>query len=124
MLTRLPRFLIALALAGFLGLHWVLLQMVAWTGMIVTYSQQAPVSVALVRTFDGKHPCTLCKEITKAKRSEKKPVTQIQNMRLEFLDPHQGYVFVPPQEFYLMDELDPSAIQLASRPPTPPPRVS
>jgi len=63
---------IALALASSIGLHWTVLQVVAWAGMIVSYSQEAPLGEAVVKTFDGEHPCNLCKQIAKGKQSEKK----------------------------------------------------
>ena len=72
MLRRLAKLAVALALASSIGLHWAFLQSVAWVGMVVTYSQDAPLKDALVKTFDGKHPCALCKEIDKSKQSEKK----------------------------------------------------
>jgi len=36
-----------------LGLHWAMLQSVAWVSMIVTYSKQDTLQVALTKTFDG-----------------------------------------------------------------------
>ena len=54
------------------GIHWVALQTVAWAGMIVSYSEKAPLKTALAETFDGKHPCPLCKAIAAGKKSEKK----------------------------------------------------
>src|SRR5688572_27774761 len=38
------------------GAHWLALQTVAWTGMLVTRSQQAGVEEAMRTTFDGQHP--------------------------------------------------------------------
>ncbi|MBU3666603.1 MAG: hypothetical protein FGM15_12120 [Chthoniobacterales bacterium] len=48
-----------------------LLQAVAWTGMAFDYSTRYGFAAGLGRTFDGKHPCPLCKEITKARQNEK-----------------------------------------------------
>jgi hypothetical protein len=44
--------------------------------MIVTYSQQCPLGTAIAKTFDGDHPCDLCKHISKARETEKKHDTQ------------------------------------------------
>ena len=63
---------ISLALFLIVGGPWAVLQTVAWTKMVIDYSQQATVSEALAKTFDGNHPCGLCKKITKAKEGEKK----------------------------------------------------
>ena len=48
-----------------MGLHYAVVQMVGWVNMTVEYSQTAPLSEALVMTFDGKHPCELCKLVEK-----------------------------------------------------------
>jgi hypothetical protein len=44
------------ALACSLGLHWGLFQSVAWMRMVIHYSQAAPLTEALAKTFDGKRP--------------------------------------------------------------------
>jgi len=54
-----------------LGLHWAVLQTVAWAGMLVAYSQASTVREAVSRTFDGKHPCPLCKAIERGRQEEK-----------------------------------------------------
>jgi hypothetical protein len=58
-----------LALVLSLGLHWALLQTIAWTGMIVSYARDGSLVEAVNKTFDGEHPCCMCKTIKKA-RSE------------------------------------------------------
>lgn len=70
------RFLMVLVLVLSLGLHWALLQTVAWTGMIVSYSQGASLKEAISKTFDGKHPCCLCKVIQQGRADEKKQESQ------------------------------------------------
>lgn len=58
------------------GGHLALLQGVAWATMIKDFSRSGSVTTAVQKTFDGKHPCALCKKIS-AERSheEKAPVT-------------------------------------------------
>jgi hypothetical protein len=63
---------VALALCLSLGLHWAVLQSVAWTGMLVDYSRSGAISEAIQKTFDGRHPCKLCKLVSEGKKSEKK----------------------------------------------------
>jgi hypothetical protein len=55
-----------------LGLHWALLQTVAWTGMIVTYSRDGSLTEAVSKTFDGKHPCCMCKAVESGRQEEQK----------------------------------------------------
>lgn len=73
--------LVALLLAvGPLGL----LQVVAWAGMAVNYGTRYGVMEGLERTFDGQHPCLLCKEITKAAadKKESKAVVAVAPVKL------------------------------------------
>jgi len=39
------------------------LQLVAWTGMLIARTQDQGWAVALRTTFDGNHPCCLCKVV-------------------------------------------------------------
>ncbi len=50
------------------GAQWLMLQSVAWTGMLFTYSRQAPLLEAVQMTFDGNHPCSLCEHIRTAEK--------------------------------------------------------
>ena len=52
------------------GGHWAMLQGVAWTAMVHDFSRTTSLGEAVSKTFDGKHPCSLCNKITKAKNSE------------------------------------------------------
>lgn len=61
---------IVLVLTLTLGLHWALLQTVAWTGMLVRYSRGASIAEAIAKTFDGRHPCSLCKVVAKSKADQ------------------------------------------------------
>lgn len=52
-----------------------LLQTIAWGNMLVDFSSKGSFSEAVDKTFDGEHPCPLCKAVRKSKSEEdKKPV--------------------------------------------------
>ncbi len=70
-LHRLGRALVIVALILSLGAHWALLQSIAWAGMLYTYSQQTSFTQAVAMTFDGDHPCSLCKRIQKGRSQER-----------------------------------------------------
>jgi len=53
-----------------MGLHWIALQSVAWTTMVIEYSKRAPLREAVAQTFDGAHPCSLCHAVAAGKKSE------------------------------------------------------
>jgi len=119
---RLPRLAIATALACSLGLHWGFFQSVAWVGMVVGYSQDAPLKEALVKTFDGKHPCSLCKEIAKGKQSEKKSESAPVAKKFDFLYQGAAFVFVAPSYGWEMRWPHGAMRSLVRMPPVPPPR--
>jgi hypothetical protein len=111
-----------LALLTATNSQWFVLQSVAWASMIVRYSERAPLEVALMHTFDGKHPCCLCKAIAAAKKSEKKKEFPLQTRKLEFPLAPENFVLVAPSHFKLLPLENTSAETLLRRPPTPPPR--
>ena len=54
------------------GGHWGVLQGIAWAKMLVEYSQADGIRDGIVKTFDGEHPCEMCKSISKGRESEKR----------------------------------------------------
>jgi hypothetical protein len=69
--------------AGPLGL----LQVVAWTGMVVDYSARYGLGEGISRTFDGKHPCSMCDTITQTRKDESsaKSSTSLQANKITYL---------------------------------------
>ena len=65
------RHVAVLLLSFALGLHWAVLQSVAWTSMFVQRVQSASVTEALRTTFDGKHPCRLCQVVREGRAAER-----------------------------------------------------
>jgi hypothetical protein len=122
-LAGFPRGLIVVALASSIGLHWTFLQVVAWTGMVLTYSQEVPVTEAVVKTFDGKHPCSLCKEIAKGKHSEKETDYKFECAKLKFSYAPVTFLFTQPSAFWEIVLPDDFAELLTHAPPVPPPRT-
>lgn len=123
MFKRCGNVLLAAALFLTTGTHWAVLQSIAWVNMMVCYSEKAPVAVALRETFDGHHPCPLCKAIAAAKKSEKKTEFTLQTPRLEFPPAPENFALVAPARFeFLPAANDSSAESLPHKPPVPPPR--
>ena len=66
-----------------MGGHWALLQTIAWGNMLVDFSSESSFSEAMDKTFDGEHPCPLCKVVKKSKsEGDKKPVLKSE-MKME-----------------------------------------
>jgi hypothetical protein len=116
-----------LVLAGALflttGTQWVVLQSIAWTGMVASYAQKAPLEVALKKTFDGKHPCCLCKTIAAAKKSGKENAYTLQAQKLQFPPVTENLMLVAPARFQLLPRAgNEFAESLTQKPLLPPPR--
>jgi hypothetical protein len=122
MFARIGRCVIALTLCSSIGGHWFCLQSVAWTRMIVTYSQHCSFGTAIARTFDGDHPCDLCKHISKVRETEKKHDTQRSVDKTDLICTTRGIVLLPPfAPFGYLDLV--SSIRLGfNETPYPPPR--
>lgn len=107
-----------------LGLHWALLQTVAWTGMIISYSQDASLATAIRETFDGEHPCPLCKAIKQGRAEERKQEQQKPDnrLKLEFALPDDNRIFIAPLplEAFPTSAAFPPSFRV--KPLTPPPR--
>ena len=122
-LRRFPKAAMVMALACSIGLHWAFFQSLAWVGMVVSYSQEASFTEALVKTFDGSHPCALCKEIAKGKQSEKKSNMPIQWKKFEFSYARTVFVFKPSTHFWKILTTEMFGELLPNQPPVPPPKV-
>lgn len=121
-MRRLVNTLTVFLLVLTLGLQWVVLQAVAWTGMIVSYSQNNSISQALSMTFDGEHPCPLCKVIKQGRAAEKEQEKEapINKLTLAVIWQRPVYCFDSEREqVRAMDEFFP---QRRNSPPKPRPR--
>ena len=64
----------------------VMMQEVAWAKMLVTYTQQRGLKRGVIETFDGKHPCSLCKKAGEIRKSEnpnnpaEKPIASLKRL--------------------------------------------
>ena len=122
MFTRVPKFALVAALACSIGLHWAVVQSVAWMGMVVSYAQSGSFGDALAKTFDGNHPCPLCKEIAKSKQSEKKSDLAPAIKKFECCYQDAGFVFAPSSISWVTRWPDGWMRSLVHAPPVPPPR--
>jgi hypothetical protein len=104
------------------GAHWALLQSFAWTTMLAENLSCGSVSQAVSRTFDGKHPCPLCKAIAAGKTSEKKKDSTLRLQKFEF-PPTTGNpaLVAPSQSDAPLPALACLKIHIR-KPPVPPPR--
>ena len=111
-----------LAVLAATGTHWTVLQSIAWTRMLAENIGSSSFTEAVQKTFDGKHPCCLCKAIAAGKKSEQKREFTTQMQKFEFLPLKADFVFVAPTDFQLLPQANSFADSLTQKPPTPPPR--
>jgi hypothetical protein len=123
-LRRVGKWLVVIALVIFTGGHWLVLQSVAWFTMAVNFAQTDSLPQALKKTFDGKHPCKICKTVEAGRKSEQKQSSLKVETQLEFCFIRQ-YVTLP-----LAPHVEHSTRFVVSyfirtdAPPTPPPRLA
>ena len=123
-LTRLPKILIVLSLTLSLGAHWMFLQSVAWVGMVVNFSQDAPIGAALAKTFSGTYPCDLCKVVNEGKASEQKQDISKSVAKLDLACFAGNALLNPPPPFPHVAGTLVSFFSLTHAPPTPPPKAA
>ena len=115
--------MVVLSLTLSLGAHWVFLQSVAWVGMVVSFSESAPLSEALAKTFSGKHPCKLCKVVNEGKASEQKQDVTKSLGKLDFVCAGSNPVLDPPPPFPRILGIINSFRGRVDAPPAPPPKA-
>jgi hypothetical protein len=122
-LGRRPKWLVVALLIFAVGAQWAFLQSAAWIGMLASNLQTASFHEAWTRTFDGKHPCRLCKLVSEGKKSEQK------QERLQLKTQIDFFLTVP--RAWIMTDIKPERApapsilhtQLISSPVSPPPRL-
>ena len=124
MFVRVGKWLVVLALVVTTGGHWFLLQSAAWVGMAVSYSQVDSFATALKKTFDGDHPCKLCKLVKDGKASEKKRDLQRLDVKFEFTFAAGSSGLFPPRPIRHFIPHAERAAARADAPLPPPPRIA
>lgn len=122
-MSRGLRCLTAVLLSLSLGCHWTLVQGFAWVSMFAGHVRTESVPVALTRTFDGKHPCLICKVVRDGKSAEEKSPVQSSVKKLEPvpLNPGKATVFVIAKALPV-SQVVAIWIGRGESPPVPPPR--
>ena len=122
MFRRIGRIATICALCCAIGLHWIALQSIAWTTMIVSYAKQQSVCIAIVQTFDGAHPCSLCHAISKGKTSEKKTDVRSLTPKIDLICGARAIRVLPLFAPFDYGTCSFSSSKIGHSPPVPPPR--
>jgi len=122
-MLRLGQILTCVALLSLSGGHWAFLQGVAWTGMLIKYSDSGLVG-AVSMTFDGEHPCDLCNKIEQSKADQKEQSeleVTLADLKAIVARPHDALLRLPTgNASYLLGAENASA--RTTSPAAPPPR--
>ena len=124
--TRAAKLVLVGLLMVSIGLHWTLLQSVAWAGMFVRYSQEGcSLRTAITKALDGQHPCQLCKITESGRRSATSPEAPTPVQKLDLFAQDRPVAWSPERcvssIWPVMSSTSPG---LAVRPPVPPPRAA
>ena len=122
MFKRIGKIFLLFVLVATLGAHWAALQTVAWTTMLADNLHSSSFCNAVTKTFDGKHPCSLCKAIAAGKQSEKKTEFSFPSQKLEFPPLKDNFVLIAPSQFQLLPLENFPAETSAQKPLLQPPR--
>jgi hypothetical protein len=122
MFRLISRAAIVCALCFSIGGHWAALQSVAWATMIVDYSRHVSLAEAVKQTFDGEHPCDLCKSIHAAEHQEKKQEAVSITFKPDLICAARKVTLRPRCTDFSFFELPTNASTRVDTPPTPPPR--
>jgi hypothetical protein len=121
-LRQIGRIATICALCCAIGLHWLALQSFAWTSMLIDYSKRAPLCQAVVQTFDGGHPCSLCHLVAMGKASEKKSDKRSPALRIDIICVERVVRLITPCALFQYALHDFSISEIEHSPPVPPPR--
>lgn len=106
------------------GGHWVFLQSVAYTGMLLEFAQKESFCAAVQKTFDDRYACPLCPKIRDGYNQQRKaPPSTCGSDRLpEFIAQSGDLLIFVPITLSEMIVLQPQHTNFSTAPPTPPPR--
>lgn len=125
LLPRIARLVVVGAICLSLGMHWALLQGVAWTGMLISFASEGTVMEAVQKTFDGQHGCALCKRVKEGRESSGKQDPK-QNgpmaKKITAVLVEVAALVMPSGEVFEYAALHEQPVKRSELPETPPPR--
>lgn len=67
-----------------MGLPWACLQSVGWVKMVVSYSRHTSLMEAVSMTFDGRHPCKICKAVNQHEKETGQSVAKAEKKKFSW----------------------------------------
>jgi hypothetical protein len=115
--------LLLAALFAMTGAQWVALQSVAWIRMMAEYSRDGSLLEAVCKTFDGAHPCPLCKRIATEKQAPNSIGAAMELEKVTLLCEETPEFPQPVQPCWSVEQTAIVCRYMAWSPPVPPPRT-
>ena len=92
--------------------------------MAIQYSQHGGIATGLTQTFDGAHPCPICRAIKAASKQEEKKAPLLQaEFKKDFLAEENGFHAEPTWTELNYSWFDEHRQSVVFRPAVPPPRT-
>jgi len=91
--------------------------------LVKNVQQTASLSQAVARTFDGQHPCDLCRRISSTKDSQKKPTVQPAPSKPDLICTAGSVCIISFFEDFHYAETVVEFFERGDSPPVPPPRA-
>lgn len=119
--SRFAKGLTLVAALHLMGGHWLALQLVAWVGMLGSYTSDGGFSVGVAQTFDGQHPCALCEVVSSGQEKERDQKPADLSAKVHAVLP--GRSEAPAPQAYPVSYVLPQVgrVHCPIAPPTPPP---
>lgn len=89
--------------------------------MLVTYSAGDGLGSAILKTFDGKHPCKLCKLVSEGRKAEKKDAKQTSLKKIDSILVKAPAIHFEAEPFLAHAPFRAVALARSQSPPCPPP---
>jgi hypothetical protein len=123
-MQKLAHTFVLMTVALTIGLHWAVLQSVAWAGMFAAYSQENSISQSFRKTFSGEEPCRICDLVQEGRGADSDEKTFHKSVKLDFFNEAGREITVAPVNVeFSLEHLFPRAERLAYPPHSPPPNV-
>jgi hypothetical protein len=111
-----------------LGLQWTLLQSVAWTVMLFDRGSEMGWERAFATTFDGRHPCALCRVVRAGREAEDQQTRTfgIPLVKTDMVQAEPSFALPAPLPgaMVVLRATDEHADRRAGEPPHQPPRLA
>jgi hypothetical protein len=123
LLPHLARQALVLFVCLSLGMHWALLQGIAWTGMLLSFASEGTVIEAVEKTFNGQNACALCRKVKEGQSSDEQPQQKGQTVKkIDAVLVQTARLVTPPGKTIVFAVISEEGTRTNARPEMPPPR--